>query len=66
MGTVREIVALLPIIQHLHHPVRIKGALGDDATDQQMDLRQRQGRSVFFSRPWSRTMNESARITKVI
>jgi hypothetical protein len=66
MGTVCEIVAPLPIAQHLQYPVRIKGALGNDTTHQQVDLRQRQGGSIFFNRPWSLTMNERARITKVI
>ena len=66
MGAVGEIVALLPIAQHLHYPGRIKGALGDDTTHQQVDLRQRQGGSIFFNRPWSLTMNERARITKGI
>jgi hypothetical protein len=49
MGAIGDVVALLSGSQYLKHPPGIEGALGDYATHQAMDLRQRQARGVFLS-----------------
>jgi hypothetical protein len=56
----------LPIGEYGEHPYRIPRPPRDDVCDQELRLRQRQGWSVFFNRPCSRTRNANERNTSVI